>query len=128
MSCDKPLPPDGENNGIDTNTIVTVTENENDTNVSLQGTKWKLAGIFDAKTDTLIKELELKDCGVCYTFIFDDTDSIYFRTILNNYGGTYEVDYEVSKIRIIEIWGTMIGEMHEDVQLYYGILNEFRKT
>jgi hypothetical protein len=35
----------------------------------LRGTKWKLAGIVDTKTETL-KELEPKDCEDCYTLTF----------------------------------------------------------
>jgi len=39
--------------------------------LTLQGAKWKLVGIFDAKTDTLTKELEPKNCEQCYLLAFD---------------------------------------------------------
>ena len=46
-------------------------KNEEDVEIkSLEGTKWKLAGIVDTETGVL-KELEPKDCTGCYTLIFD---------------------------------------------------------
>ena len=42
----------------------------NDGEVSLKGTKWKLAGIVDTRTGDL-KVLEPKDCEECYTLMFD---------------------------------------------------------
>ena len=41
--------------------------------LSLEGTKWKLAGIVDEETGN-IRVLEPKDCEECYTLTFD-TDS-----------------------------------------------------
>ena len=50
--------------------------------ISLKGTKWKLAGIVDTETGDL-KELEPKDCDECYTFTFD-TDSTAIGWITSN--------------------------------------------
>jgi len=51
-----------------------------DTNFTLQGTKWKLVGVFDVETDTLIKELDPKHCEECYTLTFDtDSTTTVFR-------------------------------------------------
>ena len=63
-SCEKPKIPSEGNNGIE------IEKKDADTNIFLQGTKWKLVGIVDEKTGVL-KELEPKDCEECYTLIFD---------------------------------------------------------
>ena len=65
IGCEKPKPQPTDNNG---NGIIF--PEDKDTNISLQGTKWKLAGIVDSQVDTLIK-LEPKDCEECYTLVFD---------------------------------------------------------
>ena len=56
---------------------------EADVNVqTLEGTKWKLAGIVDTEKGSL-KVLEPKDCKECYTFTFD-TDSTASGRSLGN--------------------------------------------
>jgi len=75
-SCDKPQTTNGGSK--DTDTIIT---KEPDTNFALQGTHWKLVGVFDAETDTLIKEFEPKDCEECYTLIFDTDHTATVRFI-----------------------------------------------
>ena len=55
-----------------------VIEEEPDTDTScLAGTHWKLVGIFDAETDTLIKELE-PDGEECYTLNFGTAKEAFF--------------------------------------------------
>ena len=50
---------------------------------SLEGTKWKLAGIIDVKTGAL-KVLDPKDCEKCYTFSFDTDSTASGITIANH--------------------------------------------
>ncbi|MDR2126333.1 MAG: hypothetical protein LBP63_05855 [Prevotellaceae bacterium] len=57
-------------------------ENENNEINTLKGTKWKLAGIVDAKTGVL-KELEPKDCEQCYTLTFDTDSTAWGKSVLN---------------------------------------------
>ena len=52
----------------------------------LQGTKWKLMGIFDVVSDTLIKELEPYDCAECYSFTFDTDSTAIGRSTSNILG------------------------------------------
>ena len=116
VSCEKsePQPTDNNGNGI-------IIPEEKDTNISLQGTNWKLVGIFDAETDTLIKELEPKQCNICYILEFRDTNTIHLRTTTNGCVGTYEVDYNTNEIRIIKLICSCDGEWHEDGYLYNDI-------
>ena len=59
-SCDKPdTPSDGD--GKDSIKPV----------LSLEGTKWKLAGIVDVETGSM-RVLEPQDCDYCYTLVFAD--------------------------------------------------------
>jgi hypothetical protein len=46
--------------------------------IPLQGSKWKLSGIYDMPYDTLIMVLEPKNCDTCYTLSFE-TD--HFATV-----------------------------------------------
>ena len=94
---------------------------------SLQGTKWKLAGIVDVQTGEM-KELEPKDCVKCYTLTFDTDNPFvgsatnegikswgenYFVTFSasNELGGNYMADYESHSFQIIRFGGTKAGEM-----------------
>ncbi|MCL2131351.1 MAG: hypothetical protein FWH36_02665 [Lentimicrobiaceae bacterium] len=120
-SCEKPKNPNEKNNGIE------IEKEDADTNIFLQGTKWKLVGIFDAETDTLIKELEPKDCISCYTLEFRDADIIGFHTSTNKCSGPYEVDYKTGEIRIIELIGTLVGEYPDGDLFFYNIFPEFHK-
>jgi hypothetical protein len=61
----------------------------------LKGTELKLVGIFDVKTDTLINELEPKDCGYCFTLTFE-TDYV---------ASAYGVSYEVGKLDLLKLTG-----------------------
>ena len=124
VGCEKPdTPPLNSGGGEDT-----IKEN-----LTLQGTKWKLVGLFDANTDSLIKELEPKDCEECYTLGFGilytwnlyDSMSFYIHSSTNGHTGTYEIDYKTSKIRIIEYLGTFLGEKG-DGRLFSNILRELR--
>jgi len=71
-SCGKPETP--TTNGDDGKD--TIEKNGSEIPLGLQNTKWKLVGIFDAETDTLIKELEPKDCEDCYTLTFDTSTPV----------------------------------------------------
>jgi len=97
--------------------------NENNT---LQGTKWKLAGIVDVQTGEL-KELEPKDCEKCYTLTFDTCYKIissdtneglkslgknYFvtRSAGNELCGHYIADYVSHSFQPIFLGGTKACE------------------
>ena len=75
--CIKPdIPPTGGvGNGSDT-------IYSNDTVYPLEGTQWKLAGIFNTQTG-ILKVLEPIDCERCYTLTFD-TDSTATGTSAGN--------------------------------------------
>ena len=105
-------------------------------NVTLQGTKWKLAGIVDTQTGEL-KELEPKDCVKCYTIVFG-TDSVFKETSSINieagwykiFTGNstsnfivcwYKIDYKTGAFHIYNIGGTEVGEVG-DGYLYRQIL------
>ena len=87
---------------------------------SLEGTKWKLAGIVDTRTNEL-RILDPKDCAECYMLTFE-TDTTYSGHSTSNYiGGIYEVDYKTYAIRFTNVGGTEVNE-HIDGKLYVSIL------
>jgi len=113
-----------EVNVIFINGVQVYCHNENNT---LQGTKWKLAGIVDVQTGDM-KELEPKDCEKCYTLTFDTAHPFvssatnegikslgenYFVTlsVSNELGGNYIADYTSHSFQIIRFGGTKAGEM-----------------
>jgi len=51
--------------------------------ITLQGTKWKLAGIVEVQTGEM-KELEPKKCSECYTFTFDTDSTAVGQTVSND--------------------------------------------
>jgi hypothetical protein len=59
---------------------------EENNELSLKGTKWKLAGIVDETSK--LTELEPKDCEECYTLEFD-TDSTALLQSVSNEGKAY---------------------------------------
>ena len=79
-------------------------------NEYLLDTKWKLVGIFDAETDTLIKELEPKDCEECYTLVFDTDSTFLTFSSVNEFKGDYIVDYEDYSFQIVDFMGTKRNE------------------
>ena len=103
--------------------------NENDDHLtSLEGTKWKLAGIVNAKTGVL-KILEPKNCENCYTLAFDNMVPYCEEDILSSFstysstnklGGCYTVDYAQHSIHIFNFGGTKIGE-NGDGNLWWDI-------
>ena len=87
--------------------------NGNDTILctSLGDTEWKLVGIVDVETDTLIKELEPKECEECYTIAFDTDSTFSGRTTINLIMcGKYEFDYDTCMYRISGYIITEAGE------------------
>ena len=92
--------------------------NEKETD-SLNGTKWKLAGIVENETDSL-SVLEPTDCGECYTLVFDTDNTFSTFSSTNELMGNYIVDYETYSIHIINFGGTKLGEIG-DGELYYNI-------
>ena len=78
-ACEKPIETDiGANADIDTDTV----------EYHLANSTWKLVGIFDAETNTLIKELEPTHCEECYTLTFN-TDSLATAYGINT---TFDLD------------------------------------
>ena len=101
------------------------------TDTTLRCTQWKLVGIFDGYTDTLIKILEpnFPEAERLYTLAFK-TDSSVFGHIVNDwfYWG-YEADYNTHSFSFREIRGSYISQMppsqppiYLDVQRYCNII------
>ena len=88
--------------------------------LTLEGTKWKLAGIVDKKTDYL-KVLEPKDCEECYTLAFDTDSAFSSFSASNELTGDYKVDYETNRIQITNFGGTKMGEIG-DGNLWWNII------
>jgi hypothetical protein len=53
----------------------------NPASISLEGTKWKLAGVVDVETGVL-RDLEPKDCTECYTLTFDTNHTASVHSII----------------------------------------------
>jgi hypothetical protein len=77
-------------------------EDEPDTNINVQGTNWKLAGIVDSETN-ILEELKPKDCDRCYTLNFD-TDSTGF-----GWSTTNQISINLQGARLLGIM-TAVGE------------------
>jgi len=113
-SCKEPEPidkPDG--NGI------------KGTETTLQGTKWKLVGIVDARSGDLQK-LEPKDCNECYTIIYESDSAFIGQININTICVKYEINYEVGIFHIIGIGGTEALDYPDDAHLYRQILLEIQ--
>ena len=91
----------------------------------LQDTAWKLVGVFDTETDTLIKELVPKDCEECYTFTFDTNSTFKGRITNNIIDGYYKIECEISNFRFINIGGTEAIDL-ADGYLYRQILGKIQ--
>ena len=91
-------------------------KSESETN-TLQGTKWKLAGIVNAQTGNL-KVLEPKNCDKCYILTFDTDNSFQTFSSTNDLQGIYMADYKTKTMQISDFGGTKIGEIG-DGNLYW---------
>ena len=100
----------GCNNAVD--------NNDNEELTSLVGTKWKLVGIMDVKTNTL-KVLEPKNCQRCYIIMFNsglyeddeyNTNIVYYSST-NELVGNYNANYETQTISFRIYGGTKVGEV-----------------
>ena len=76
---------------------------------SLVGTKWKLAGIVDTKTN-IIKELEPKNCVECYTLTFETKSTFSTISSANDLRGDYMIDFATNGFQITIFGGTKVGE------------------
>jgi len=106
ISCEKP-----ENNG---------NGNKEPAPLTLQGTEWKLVGIFDAEADTLIKELEPKDVEPYYTLAFS-ADGYSSRSTIGFAYRHYEADYKASCLYFLS---TLLNYRNETAggKLYHDIV------
>jgi hypothetical protein len=85
---------------------------ENNVPVSLEGTKWKMAGIVDVRTGKL-KELEPKDCDKCYTLVFNSDSTANGKSVLNR------IHMELSPKTFIGTATYMDDSGIGNVQLFY---------
>ena len=90
--------------------------------ISLEYTKWKAAGIVDAKTGILTK-LRPEDCDMCYTIKFM-TDSTFGGKAENNtYFGKYEFDTATHTMHISGLSQTFVGSWFDE-ELYLWSLRD----
>ena len=76
---------------------------------TLRCTKWRLVGIFDANTDTLIKELLPKNLNNCYTLKFY-TDTSFVAISVSNM-------MWMNILKPHTFWTTFVGES-KDGEMY----------
>jgi heat shock protein HslJ len=97
------------NNGdLSKDANVANTGNENQ-NISLTGTKWKLTG-FANVTNGIIKTPE-PDSENHYWIIFNDDNTLSGKSSNNELFGSYEADYKAATLRITKLGGTKMGEI-----------------
>jgi hypothetical protein len=82
---------------------------------SLQGTKWKLAGIVDVQTGVLT-EIEPKDCGQCYTFVFNSDNTAIGISAVN------EILVRLSGDPFFTLTTTFDDSENGDVSLFYEVI------
>jgi hypothetical protein len=88
----------------------------------LQGTKWKLIGIFDTQTGDL-QELEPKDCEGCYTILFDTDSTFSGQMVVNILFGKYGIDYKTDDLLFSDVVATeMCCAWNAEESLYHQIL------
>jgi len=89
---------------------------------TLQGTNWKLAGIFNSETGN-IKELEPKNCDGCYTLSFL-TDSTFITQGVNIYVdyARYSVNYTLSTIHF-SFYIVAVDEPYDGNEYWYSLLS-----
>jgi hypothetical protein len=78
----------------------------------LIGTAWKLAGIMDAQTGVLT-EIEPKDCGQCYTFVFNSDNTAIGISAVN------EMLVRLSGDPFFTLTTTFDDSENGDVSLFY---------
>ena len=117
VSCDKPIiPTDPIVNGNDT---VGNEEDPNDSIYPLNGTSWKLEGIFDTQTE-ILKVLEPIDCEKCYMLTFN-TDSTATGTSAGNIVWVdFSANRSANKDCIIGI-ATMKGEIGDGLLFWEAV-------
>jgi hypothetical protein len=91
-------------------------------NLSLKGTKWKLAGIYDTQTGALT-ELEPKDCAECYTLMFDTDSTLSGKGVGNILDGKCEINYKTYDIHISIGTATFVNILFDE-KLYLDSLNK----
>jgi hypothetical protein len=84
----------------------------------LKDTKWKLAGMVEAKTGEL-KELEPKDCETCYTLEFYNDTMATGRSSINIIGVILS-----RKSQIIFVMTEAYDHENGDIQLFYDLLEK----
>ena len=92
---------------------------------TLTGTKWKLEGIVDVRTNVL-RELEPKDCEDCFTIMFEDGpfsnmysgSPFHGRVHVNTIGGNYKTDCESAVFVFTIIAGSQGMEYTLEAFLY----------
>jgi hypothetical protein len=85
-------------------------EKENEI-TSLEGTKWKLAGIVDMQTGEMT-ELEPKDCEQCYMLVFDTDSTAWGKSVIN------DIYVDLSK-PFMTVPTYAYDHKNGDVQLFY---------
>ncbi len=93
-----------------------------DSDSMLQGTKWRLEGLVDAKTGAL-KVFEPEDCDKCYRLTFDTDTTFATYSSANVLSGIYIVDYTENFIRFSDLIGTELAERGDGI-LYVNALHD----
>jgi len=95
--------------------------------ISLESTKWKLAGYFDVVSNTF-QESELNDCDMCHNLVFDEEFNTFFvageranNSYITCYLGNYTVNYSLSTIRLEIDKPDVVNDNNE---IYFGCLSE----
>ena len=96
---------------------------ENEKDVSLQGTKWKLAGVVDAETGELRELVPKFYFGYseheCIRFDFDTDTTAIGRVVVNQMYLRFNYKQSDGSISPILIGGTKDDEFFEDEKIYY---------
>ena len=100
--------------------------------LSLVGTKWKFVGFFDVEKNTL-KELEPKKCEECYTleFYYDSlqTQKYYFqgKIATNLIDGEYSANESATSFEVVKLGRTqMITPYSQEEDEYFDTFWEVR--
>jgi len=99
---------DNENGSLSLNQIERKTSN---LNLPFAGTKWKLIGFVNVKSNTI--KMAKPESDSCYVITFYSDNTFSGITSTNQVDGNYEISLNAKTLKILQLGGTKINELND---------------
>lgn len=104
-----------EDNGNESLSLNQIERKSSYQNLSFIGTKWKLIGFVDVKSNTI--KMVKPEIDSCYVITFYSDNKFSGITSTNKVEGNYEISLNVKTLKILQFGGTKINEL-DDGKIY----------